>query len=262
MCLVTLGAYAKSGTYYIVDASSLNVRQKPSTDGAVIGKVTKGQELLVMSISNGWAYITYQKGFGYVSAQYLKKKYGGSTATSSTASSSTASKSSTATKSSTTSKSNTPSKGSTSSASSGFPYSDGRGARYGGWTEVGANFRAGAGGFTLDVVNGCYIRDYIFAGAGIGLRGLFGGGSGLIAVPIYAQARGVLRVNQYVAPFVDLGIGGYAGFAYTWGESAGAGGGFYMRVAPGVRFGNHFHISLGYERCVTNTGVFTIGADW
>lgn len=236
VCLSTLSVAAKSGTPYIVDANSLNVRQKPSTDAAVIGKVTKGQEVQVIKIDGGWACITYKNDKGYVSAQYIKKK--GSTSTAST----------TSAKSSTT-------------AQRKFPYTEGDRARYGGWMETGAIFRSNGAGFNWDLVNGCYIRDYIFVGAGVGVRGLFAPAGMFISVPFYAQARGVLRVNRIVAPFVDLGIGGYAGFATDWSSSA-SGAGFYMRIAPGIRLGKHFHFSLGYERCGVNTGVMTIGADW
>lgn len=249
VCFSSLSFVAKAGTPYIVEANSLNVRQSPSTDAAVIGKLTKGQEVNVLSIEKGWACITFNRRNGYISAQYIRKK-SGSTAAATTKTTTTSS-----TSKSTTSKS-------TASAQKTFPYTEGDKARYGGWTETGAVFNNRGAGFNLDLVNGCYIRDYIFVGVGVGVRGYFSPAGVLISVPIYAQARGVLRVNRIVAPFVDLGIGGYAGFASNWGESRASGGGFYMRVAPGLRLGKHFHFSIGYERCGVNTGVVAIGADW
>lgn len=246
VCLGAICAQAGSSTPYVVEASSLNVRQKPSTDAAVIGKLSQGQVVEVMSISNGWAYIIYHKSFGYVSAKYLKKKYGaGSSSTSSSAKST-----------SSTSKSS-------SSASNGFPYSDGMGPRYGGWTETGLIFAPYTVGFNLDLVNGCYIRDYIFVGGGIGFRGAFSPGyGGMLTVPIYAQARGVLRVNHFVAPYLDFSIGGFVGWATGWEGMGGAVGYVYSRVAPGIRLGKHFHLSLGYEYCGYNAGVLAVGADW
>lgn len=252
----SLGAMAKSGTTYVVEANSLNVRQKPSTDAAVIGRVTKGQEVLVLSIEKGWACISFKQGNGYVSAQYITKKSGAKSASSTTQTSSKTS-AQTSSKSSTQSSSK-----STASVKHTFPYTEGEKARYAGWTETGAIFTAGGAGFNFDLVNGCHIRDYVFVGGGVGLRGLFSPSGFLLSVPIYAQARGVLRINRIVAPYVDLGIGGYAGYVTTWGEEGYTGGGFYMRVAPGIRLGKHFHASIGYERCGFNTGVITFGADW
>lgn len=248
VCLLTLSGFA--GTAYVVDANSLNVRKAPSTDAAVIGKVTKGQEINVLNIKNGWACISFQKGEGYVSAQYISKK-SGKTQTSNTSSNSASQSKSTG----------STNKSSQSGNSKTFPYSDGLGPRYGGWTETGVLFNNRGAGFNLDLVNGCYIRDYIFVGGGIGLHGMFSPAGVLLSIPIYAQARGLLRINRIVAPILDFSIGGYAGFASNW-ESRDTGGGFYMRVAPGIKLGKHFHMNIGYERCGMNTGVFTIGADW
>lgn len=251
--LITLCSFA--GTPYVVEANSLNVRKSPSTEAAVLGKVTKGQEVNVQSVKNGWACISFQKGEGYVSAQYITKKSSKTTTTNNNTSSNSSTKS--------TSNTNTSSKSNSSQAGSRrFPYSDGLGPRYGGWTEVGANFGVLRGGFNLDLVNGCYIRDYIFVGGGVGLRGTFSPAGMLIAVPIYAQARAALRITPKVAPILDFGIGGYVGFASDFAGDKASGAGFYVRVAPGIKIGKHFHMNIGYERCGMDNGIITLGADW
>ncbi len=255
LLVVMSAAMTFAATPYIVEASSLNVRKSPSTDASVIGKLSQGQEVMVQSISNGWATINHKGGTGYVSAKYLRKKSGSTSSASSSRSTTSSSKS--------TARSN-----SKYGVRNSFPYHDGQGARYAGWTETGLDFSQGLVGGSLDLVNGCYIRDYIFVGAGVGLRAEFApsAGLGVFALPIYAQARGVLRVNEYVAPFLDLGIGGFVGWPVYLGGGGfgdGAGGGFYMRVAPGVRIGKHFHLSLGYERLGGfNMGALNVGVDW
>lgn len=255
VCLITLCSFA--GTPYVVDANSLNVRKSPSTEAAILGKVTKGQEVNVQSIKNGWACISFQKGEGYVSAQYITKKSTKTTTTNTNTSSTTKN-----TTTSSTAKSTSTSTKSSSSSTKTFPYSDGLGPRYGGWTELGANFGVLRGGFNLDLVNGCYIRDYIFVGGGVGLRGNFSYRGLLIAVPIYAQARAALRITPKVAPILDFGIGGYVGFATDFAGDKASGAGFYVRVAPGIKIGKHFHMNIGYERCGMDNGIITLGADW
>ena len=54
-----------------VTASSLNVRSGASTTYSVIGKLSKGSKVEVISTSNGWSKIKYDGRTGYVSSQYL-----------------------------------------------------------------------------------------------------------------------------------------------------------------------------------------------
>jgi len=70
----------------VVNANVLNVRQSPATSSLIIGKVTNGQALNVMSRQNGWLKINYNGKTGYVSSQYTKET---STTTSGTATSGT-----------------------------------------------------------------------------------------------------------------------------------------------------------------------------
>lgn len=51
--------------------ASLNVRAAANTSSAILGKLSCGSRVEVVSISNGWAKIQYNNRTGYVSAQYL-----------------------------------------------------------------------------------------------------------------------------------------------------------------------------------------------
>ena len=62
-----------SSTYY-VDATKLNVRSTPSTDGAVLGQLVYGAAVEVMDTTDGWSRIVYNGATAYVSAQYLSQK--------------------------------------------------------------------------------------------------------------------------------------------------------------------------------------------
>ncbi len=54
-----------------VNASSLNFRSGPSTSYSVIGKLSSGDKVEVISTSNGWSKIKYDGKTGYVSSKYL-----------------------------------------------------------------------------------------------------------------------------------------------------------------------------------------------
>lgn len=56
----------------ITQNTSLNIREKPSTESAVIGSVPKGAEITVNGEWNGWYAMEYQGIKGYVSAQYVR----------------------------------------------------------------------------------------------------------------------------------------------------------------------------------------------
>ena len=56
----------------IVTANSLNVRSGASTSYSIIGKLTKGKEVEILSSSNGWYKIQYSENqSGWVSADYI-----------------------------------------------------------------------------------------------------------------------------------------------------------------------------------------------
>ena len=69
------GTPAKSGNSNakgIVNADSLYVREKPSTNAKTIGRLTRGTEVPILSQSNGWAEITYSGKKAWVSSQFLQ----------------------------------------------------------------------------------------------------------------------------------------------------------------------------------------------
>ncbi|WP_394556369.1 SH3 domain-containing protein [Priestia aryabhattai] len=64
-----------------VTATSLNVRATPSTSGAIVGKVTKGNTVNIVDESKGWAKITYNGKEAWISSQYINKTQINSTST-------------------------------------------------------------------------------------------------------------------------------------------------------------------------------------
>ncbi|WP_082683611.1 SH3 domain-containing protein [Fictibacillus sp. FJAT-27399] len=55
-------------------SSSLNLRKSSTTKSAVIGKLVKGNKVIVYSESKGWARLKYNGKYGYVSSKYLVSK--------------------------------------------------------------------------------------------------------------------------------------------------------------------------------------------
>ena len=76
-----VGDYVSTVKY--VTASSLNVRSGAGTNYSVLGSLSKGSKVEVISESNGWSKINYNGSVGYVSSQYLSATSSGSTSTSS-----------------------------------------------------------------------------------------------------------------------------------------------------------------------------------
>ncbi|WP_339164355.1 SH3 domain-containing protein [Siminovitchia sp. FSL W7-1587] len=74
-------APGKTTTKYVsVNAgSNLNLRSTASTRGSVIGKLSRGTQVSVLSESNGWAKVTANGKTGYVSSQYLSSQSGSAT---------------------------------------------------------------------------------------------------------------------------------------------------------------------------------------
>jgi cell wall-associated NlpC family hydrolase len=68
-------ASASGKTYYVkIKSGSLNVRNKPSTSGAIVTKLAKGQLITVTSQSKGWAKISAKGKTGFVSSTYIAPK--------------------------------------------------------------------------------------------------------------------------------------------------------------------------------------------
>ena len=55
----------------VTDGSTLNLRQFPSTQGAIIGTIPNGSVLTVYSRSNGWDVVSYQGMVGYASSEFI-----------------------------------------------------------------------------------------------------------------------------------------------------------------------------------------------
>lgn len=71
-----------------VNTSSLNVRSGASTSYSVIGKLSKGSKVEVISTSNGWSKIKYNGQTGYVSSKYLSSTISDNNSSSTSSSSS------------------------------------------------------------------------------------------------------------------------------------------------------------------------------
>lgn len=68
--LATFNMFAE---LYQVTAASLNVRNKPSAQSEIIGKVQKGMSIDVIDVKDGFAHFDFMGVDGYASINYLKK---------------------------------------------------------------------------------------------------------------------------------------------------------------------------------------------
>ena len=67
---------SKKGTYVVYNCSSLNVRNKPSTNSEVVGSLTPGTRVEVAGTYQDWASIEYQHADCWVSSDYLRESNG------------------------------------------------------------------------------------------------------------------------------------------------------------------------------------------
>lgn len=67
-------ANIKYTTTYICSANSLIVRREPNRNSAKLGTISKGQEVEVYEIVNGFAKILWDAKFAYISEEYIQKK--------------------------------------------------------------------------------------------------------------------------------------------------------------------------------------------
>ena len=65
-----VGEYTSTNTKYVT-ATTLNVRSGAGTNYSIIGSLSKGTKVEVISTTNGWSKIKYNGSTGYVSSQYL-----------------------------------------------------------------------------------------------------------------------------------------------------------------------------------------------
>lgn len=59
-------------TYAKVTATSLRVRKEANTTSKILGKLPKGEELIVLETLDGFAKVDYDDGFGYISLDYVE----------------------------------------------------------------------------------------------------------------------------------------------------------------------------------------------
>lgn len=71
-----------SNTKYTVTATSLNVRSGAGTKYSILGKLKKGNQIVVKSTSGNWAKFTYNNKTAYVHKDYIKKVSSSTTSTS------------------------------------------------------------------------------------------------------------------------------------------------------------------------------------
>jgi uncharacterized protein YgiM (DUF1202 family) len=80
MCvlMVTLCVAAvASTTYYVSSNKRLNVRDGAGTDNDVIGQLSRGTKVEVITKQKGWAKIQFEDGVGWVAANCLTRHYPG-----------------------------------------------------------------------------------------------------------------------------------------------------------------------------------------
>ena len=71
VCVIALSGQILAQTTYYVNASKLNIRDSAATSGRVIGSVSKGQDVEVFEVNNGWAAVLTNGDTGYISMKYL-----------------------------------------------------------------------------------------------------------------------------------------------------------------------------------------------
>lgn len=71
ICLFTMMLCMEAQIKYVVTSSSLNVRQFPSAEAPILGKLPLGTTIEVWWVVDGWAKILYQQKHAYVSEQHI-----------------------------------------------------------------------------------------------------------------------------------------------------------------------------------------------
>ena len=68
--ILAVNAWCQTTTQY-VNVNSLNIRATNSTQAEIIGKLSKGQSVEVIEVSEAWTKITVNGKTGYVATRYL-----------------------------------------------------------------------------------------------------------------------------------------------------------------------------------------------
>ena len=71
VCVLSIAAFAYTGTGRVNVNSYLNVRQSSSTSSAIIGKLSNATEITITGSTTGWYKISYNGGTGWVSSNYV-----------------------------------------------------------------------------------------------------------------------------------------------------------------------------------------------
>ena len=74
--VVSTSCYANidsTNNKYIVDSLELYVREQPSTNSKIIGKIFKNDTIISVSASEYWTKIYFKGQFGYISSKYITK---------------------------------------------------------------------------------------------------------------------------------------------------------------------------------------------
>jgi N-acetylmuramoyl-L-alanine amidase len=66
-------AASKTGTA-VVNVDTLNIRKEPTATGTIVGKLTKGTSITILSKKDSWTEVSYLKVKGWVSTKYLDSK--------------------------------------------------------------------------------------------------------------------------------------------------------------------------------------------
>lgn len=69
--MLSVASVFAENNYRVTSSSRLNVRKSASTSATVLGTFNSGQEIEVLSVSNGWAKVKFNGKTGYVSEKYI-----------------------------------------------------------------------------------------------------------------------------------------------------------------------------------------------
>lgn len=228
LLLLPLAVMAQSN--YTVTASKLNVRATASTNGAVVGSLSRGETIKVNRITGGWAEIQYGGRKCFVKADYLRAS--GNTGTTQ--------RSTTSTRPSTSS-SSSQRQSNYSSSSSRDSYSSSSTPKSGFGTCLETSFGYSNDMFIwgLGASFGFDFRKMLFIGAGPMLRGDFGDNTSF-NLGGFMKARFTAPLRGKVAPMV----GARLGYLYNFKSED---GGMFYGGDVGVMFNKRFGIAFQFE---------------
>lgn len=78
-------ASASQTMRYVITANNLNVRSGPGGDRAILGQLSRGTEVEILGVEDGWCRILYQGKEAYISAEFVAAQNGASATVSASA---------------------------------------------------------------------------------------------------------------------------------------------------------------------------------